>query len=226
MLEQVFPTYTEIFYNLFSVKALNVLKRCLGGKTEGLVDTIQELAGKAHSKQWAREKAEQLERLLLSWNKEPRSPAQTAMLMSMVQLLLEFINQLSRLEKQMDEIAVALPEVALVKSIPRIGDKLAAAIVAEIGDVKQFQDAKQLVAFVGLDPSIFSSGKFTATSSRITKRGSKRLRRSIYLAVQCGLRRSINSKIRGYFDKKRGQAVQDGRDRLRQQASPSRLRHP
>jgi hypothetical protein len=34
-------------------------------------------------------------------------------------------------------------------------------------------------------PGIFSSGKFTATNTRITKRGSKRLRRSLYLAVQC-----------------------------------------
>ncbi|WP_253947881.1 IS110 family transposase [Paenibacillus ehimensis] len=184
LLDQVFPAYTEIFYNLFSVTALKVLERCLNGKTEELVETIQEFARKSHSKRWAHEKVEQLDRLLISWNKQPRSPSQTAMLMSMIQLLLEFINQLSQLEKQMDEIASALPEVELMKSIPGIGDKLAAAIVAEIGDVKQFQSAKQLVAFAGLDPSIFSSGKFTATSSRITKRGSKRLRRSLYLAVQ------------------------------------------
>ncbi|UUZ81185.1 IS110 family transposase [Paenibacillus sp. P26] len=52
-----------------------------------------------------------------------------------------------------------LPEVELIKSIPGIGDKLAAAIVAEIGDIRQFQEAKQLVAFARLDPGIFSSGK-------------------------------------------------------------------
>nr|WP_251036185.1 IS110 family transposase [Paenibacillus sp. ISL-20] len=59
-------------------------------------------------------------------------------------------------------MAANLPEVELVKSIPGIGTKLAAAIVAEVGDVKQFSDAKQLVAYAGLDPGIFSSGKFTA----------------------------------------------------------------
>lgn len=87
------------------------------------------------------------------------------MLRSMIQLLLAFINQLSQLEKQIDEIAKALPEVTLVKSIPGIGNKVAAALVAEMGDSKQFQSAKQLVAFAGLDPSLFSSGKFTATRS-------------------------------------------------------------
>lgn len=75
-----------------------------------------------------------------------------------------------------------------MRSIPGIGDKLAATIVAEIGDVRQFKEAKQLVAFAGLDSGIFSPGKLTATGSRITKRGSKRLRRSLYLAVQCGIR--------------------------------------
>ncbi|WP_240419741.1 transposase [Paenibacillus periandrae] len=72
-----------------------------------------------------------------------------------------------------------------------------------MGDASQFKDAKQLVAYAGLDPSIFSSGKFTANSTRITKRGSKRLRRALYLAVQCGLRQSINLKIKNFYDKKR-----------------------
>ena len=118
-------------------------------------------------------------------------------------MLLTFMEQLSDLEKQMNELAFDLPEVELVKSIPGIGDKLAAAIVAEVGDVHQFEGAKQLVAYAGLDPGIFSSGKFTTTSSRITKRGSKRLRRSLYLAVQCGIRGSTNKRIRDYYDKKR-----------------------
>jgi transposase len=137
------------------------------------------------------------------WKQQTKSCAQTKALKGMVFLLLEFSKQLSDLEEQMGLIAKALPEVDLVKSIPGVGDKLAVAIVAEIGDAKQFQDAKQLVAFAGLDPGIFSSGKFTATSSRITKRGSKRLRRALYLAVQCGIRRSANRRIKDYYDKKR-----------------------
>lgn len=84
--------------------------------------------------------------------------------------------------------------------IPGVGDKLAAVIVADMGDVKQFKGAQQLVAFTRLDPSIFSLGKFATTSSRITKRGSKQLRHSLYLAVQCGLRRHSNSKNREYYE--------------------------
>lgn len=96
-----------------------------------------------------------------------------------------------------------IPEVALLKTIPGVGDKLAAALVAEIGDATQFGHAKQLVAYAGLDPSVFSSGKFTASSSKITKRGSKRLRRALYIAVQCGLRKGKNERIKAYYDKKK-----------------------
>ena len=111
-------------------------------------------------------KVEQLEEALSDWSEQPRSHSQTFVLRGMVDLLLAFSEQLSELEKQINEMATSLPEVELVKSIPGIGDRLA-AIVAEIGDVRQFKEAKQLVAFAGLDPGIFSSGKFTASSSKL-----------------------------------------------------------
>ncbi|BCG60694.1 IS110 family transposase [Paenibacillus sp. URB8-2] len=203
LLDQVFPGYEKVFRNLFSVTSLYVLARCLEGQTEDLHVVIRKSAGKSHSEKWVEAKAETLREVMSRWGEQPRSRAQTSVLRSMVDLVLVFTDQLSELEKQMNEMARGLPEVELVKSIPGIGDKLAAAIVAEIGDVRQFKEAKQLVAFAGLDPGIFSSGKFIATSSRITKRGSKRLRRALYLAVQCGIRGRTNPRIREYYDKKR-----------------------
>ena len=203
LLEQVFPAYVGLFVDLFSVTSLRVLQRCLEGNMGGIGNLITEAAGKSHAKRWIQEKTQHLHKLLSAWGEQPKSDSQTKALAGMVPLLLGFAEQLHELEKQMLHLAEALPEVALVKSIPGIGDKLAAAIVAEIGDAGQFQDAKQLVAYAGLDPGIFSSGKFTATSSRITKRGSKRLRRSLYLAVQCGMRRSANHKLKQFYDRKR-----------------------
>ncbi|WP_228469402.1 IS110 family RNA-guided transposase [Paenibacillus sp. JNUCC31] len=178
-------------------------QRCLENKTENVERLIQECVGRSHSKRWIAEKTERLRELMEGWNRQRRSQSQTVALASMVVLLLEFDKQLSHLEQQMEALAMELPEVGLVKSIPGIGGKLAAAIVAELGNASQFQDAKQLVAYAGLDPGIYSSGKFTATSSRITKRGSKRLRRALYLAVQCGIRKADNRRLKEYYDKKR-----------------------
>lgn len=97
-----------------------------------------------------------------------------------------------------------IPGFDLLRSIPGIGDKIAATIIAEIGDISSFKDAKKLVAFAGIDPSVFSSGKFSATRNRITKRGSTRLRKALYLAVICGIRGARNNeRIRTFYDKKR-----------------------
>lgn len=61
------------------------------------------------------------------------------------------------------------------------------------------------VAYSGIDPRIFQSGKFKATINRITKRGSTRLRQALYTAVQCGLTNNCNSKIKEFYDKKRSE---------------------
>jgi transposase len=103
------------------------------------------------------------------------------------------------------ELSETLEEVQLLESIPGVGTKLATAIVSEIGDASQFSHPKQLVAYAGIDPSVFSSGKFVATQNKITKRGSKRLRPAMYIAVTCGLRGELNPRLREYYDRKKSE---------------------
>jgi len=73
-------------------------------------------------------------------------------------------------------LAEEIEEYDLIQSIPGIGHKIAVTILSEIGEVERFDHPKKRVAFAGIDPSVFASGKFTATRNRITKRGSKQLR--------------------------------------------------
>nr|WP_278247873.1 transposase [Alicyclobacillus montanus] len=60
-----------------------------------------------------------------------------------------------------------------------------------------------MVAFTGVDTSVFSSGKFTATINRITKSGSNRLRYSLFVAVLCSLRKSDSQRLKAFYDRKR-----------------------
>ncbi|EPY08112.1 transposase IS116/IS110/IS902 family protein [Paenibacillus alvei TS-15] len=206
LLDQVIPAYEGVFSDLYSATSLQVLQSCLQGqmdKAEIIEKVLIKYAGRSRSQSWIREKSIRIEEILGKWKEERTSPSQTEALKGMITLLLTLQAQLKQLEQQMEEISVQLPEVDLLKSIPGIGEKLAAAIVAEIGDIKQFRHAKQLVAYAGLDPSVHSSGKFTASSNRITKRGSKRLRRSLYLAVQCGLRQGNNRRLASYYERKK-----------------------
>ncbi|GGD84102.1 hypothetical protein GCM10010911_47940 [Paenibacillus nasutitermitis] len=74
------------------------------------------------------------------------------------------------MEANIDALAEEIQEYDLIQSIPGIGHKIAATILSEIGEVDRFDHPKKLEAFAGIDPSVFASGKFTATRNRITKR--------------------------------------------------------
>jgi len=141
------------------------------------------------SEKWANEKAKAI--LEAATNNPFQETAYKSHLISMelyINLPLQYREHLSHLENKIDALAKEVEEFKIIQSIPGIGGKIAATILSEIGEISRFNHAKKLVAFAGVDPSVFSSGKFTATTNRITKRGSKQLRHSLYLAVTCGLK--------------------------------------
>lgn len=73
----------------------------------------------------------------------------------LIKLLLQYQDHLSTLNKSIDGLAEELLEYDLIQSIPGIGTKIAATILAEIGEIDRFDHAKKLVAFAGVDPSVF-----------------------------------------------------------------------
>ena len=137
--------------------------------------------------------------------KETAFPSHLISLQLLIKLLLQYQDHLADLNKSIEALAEELLEYDLIQSIPGIGTKIAATILAEIGEIDRFDHAKKLVAFAGVDPSVFSSGKFTATQNKITKHGSRRLRTALYQAVRCGIRSNRNKKLRAYYDKKRAE---------------------
>ena len=75
--------------------------------------------------------------------------------------------------------------------------------MAEIGEIARFDHPKKLVAFAGVDPRVHASGQFVASINRITKRGSSRLRRALYLAALAGLRKSGSKRLQAFYKAKR-----------------------
>ncbi|MFC3341602.1 IS110 family transposase [Paenibacillus abyssi] len=208
ILDQVFPLYTDIFGPLFSVTALEVLRMyptpelVLTATHEELKDMIFARCNRSDS--WASTKAAAIIQAARNSLVIDSNPSQVIALRLMINLLMEYQSHLANLEKEIRTKASCIAGFDLLCSIPGIGPKLAATILAEIGDISSFDHSKKLVAFAGIDPSVFSSGKFTATRNRITKRGSTRLRRALYLAVLCGIRGAArNQRIRLFYDQKR-----------------------
>jgi transposase len=179
-----------------------------------LTDKIASLC-MSRSESWAKEKAQKLRAAAL------RNPFQNNLYDShifnleiLVKIVLQYQEHLSDIADEIDALASEIEEYEILQSIPGIGEKIAATIISEIGEIDRFNNAKKLVAFAGIDPSVYSSGKFTASVNRITKRGSCRLRHALYMAVQSGIRDSRkkkttdeiiprNRRLREFYDKKR-----------------------
>lgn len=45
-----------------------------------------------------------------------------------------------------------------MKSIPGVGDMVATMLVMEIGDAKQFRNGREMAAWIGLVPRLYSTG--------------------------------------------------------------------
>jgi transposase len=211
ILDQVFPEYRKVFGDLYSKVSLTMLKEyptSEGVLTAGeskLAESVMEFCP-SRSAQWAREKAKKL------MDSASRNPFQKVVYQShlitlrmYIDLLFHYQGHLSDLEDRIVTLANDMREYKIIQSIPGIGEKIAATIISEIGEIDRFNHPKKLVAFAGVDPSVHSSGKFTATINRITKRGSSRLRHSLYLAVLCGIRSSRNKKLKAFYDKKKSE---------------------
>ena len=83
-------------------------------------------------------------------------------------------RQLELIESEMQDIVKSLDSV--IMTIPGIGYINGGMILGEIGDVSRFSNPSKLLAFAGLDPSVYQSGNFEAKHTRMSKRGSRALR--------------------------------------------------
>lgn len=102
------------------------------------------------------------------------SLSQSFEMKQVIQSILFYQSQIDELDKELKKIVARLNTPIL--SIPGISYVSAAFILAEIGDINNFDSPAKVQAFAGLDPSTYQSGKYTATHSRMVKRGSKYLR--------------------------------------------------
>lgn len=220
VLDQVFPEYRGVFGDLYSVVSLLTLLEFPTSEDISAVDEetvanrINELCP-SRSRKWANTQAEKL------MAASARNPFQRTLYQShilslemYIKMLLEYQKHLSKFEEEINALAKEIEEYKIIQSIPGIGEKIATTIISEIGEIDRFNHPKKLVAFAGIDPSIFESGKFKGSVNRITKRGSSRLRHALYMAVRCAIRDCRkkkttdeiiprNKRLREFYDKKR-----------------------
>lgn len=88
-------------------------------------------------------------------------------------------------------------------TVPGIGYTIAAIILAEIGDINSFSSPSKLLAFAGMEPSTYQSGKYNASNTPMVKRGSSYLRWAIMQAARLVSMRDLTFAT--YMNKKRSE---------------------
>ena len=206
IIDQVMLNFTDVFQNVYSNTALAVLdrypspKQILKANKQTLISLIEKTSKKGLA--WSTEKYE----LLVLKAKEFKdlsinNPGNLAILkvnISMVRTLqdaqkdiLDAINEII-LADSLEDNPVLAPIINLLCSIPGIGILTAATILAEVGDFSAFSSPNKLVAFFGIDPSVNQSGEFIGTRNKMSKRGSRLLRRVIFTTALANIRSKRN----------------------------------
>jgi transposase len=87
----------------------------------------------------------------------------------------------------------------LLKTIPGVGEATIAQVLAFIGNIEDFKNAKQLAAFVGLNPKQRQSGSSVNGRTRLSKVGNSNLRKAFFMPAVSAKR--YNPIIRSFCEK-------------------------
>jgi transposase len=118
-----------------------------------------------------------------------------------IRLIQNIHQEIKLLDKNIKQLMDELNSPLM--TIPGISYTLASIILSEIGDINNFSNSAKLLAFSGLEPSTHQSGKYTASYSRMVKRGSKYLRWALINAAR--LTALKTNTFNEYFQKKRSE---------------------
>ena len=99
------------------------------------------------------------------------------------------IRLIRELDAEIDEIEFAIQAImdelqSPITTIPGIGFRMGAMILAEVGDFTRFDSPDKLLAYAGMSPSTYQSGQLKNCYPHMEKRGSRYLRYALYNATK------------------------------------------
>ena len=83
----------------------------------------------------------------------------------------------------------------LLDSIPGLGERTTAVLLAFLAEPARFENARQVVAFAGLDPRQHESGSSVRGKPRLSKVGHSFLRKALYMPAMVALYRTDWGKL-------------------------------
>ena len=111
-----------------------------------------------------------------------RMPAKSLELQHTIRLIRELDAEIEEIEAAIQAIMDELHSP--ITTIPGIGYRMGAMILAEIGDFSRFASPDKLLAYAGMSPSTYQSGQLKNCYPHMEKRGSRYLRYALYNAAK------------------------------------------
>ena len=134
----------------------------------------------------------------------PKDDSTKTLIRQAVTMLNTASQTVEALRLKIDQTAATLPEYPVVMAMNGVGPSLGPQLMAEIGDVIRFTHREALIAFAGVDPGKNDSGKRNQKSVRTSKKGSPRLRKTLFQIMDGLIKRSpVDDPIYAFMDKKR-----------------------
>ena len=128
-------------------------------------------------------------------------PAKSLELQHTIRLLRELDAEIAEIEERIQSIMNDLHSP--ITTIPGMGARMAAMILAEVGDFTRFDSPDKLLAYAGMSPSTYQSGQLKNCYPHMEKRGSRYLRYALYNATKCVCH--WNPNFAAYLAKKRAE---------------------
>jgi transposase len=209
ILDRVFPEYETLFSSVFLSSSRQLLAQAASAQELATFDLAEltDLLKTSSRSRFGRTKAEAV-LAVAQQSVGVRFLADTAQLE--VRCLLA---QIDLLEAQRDQVDEALAQLMAqvpqhLTSIPGVGPTTGAALLAEIGDVHRFEASEKLVAYAGIDATVYQTGQFEARQMHMSKRGSPYLRHALWQAATMAIMH--DSELRAYYDRKRQEGKSHG----------------
>lgn len=195
----VFPEFNSLFSSNYGPTYMRILEKFQSADTIANTD-IRSLRnalkheGRGRSVSFS---AEQLKDLAKS------SVGQPNIILEMeVKHLIGLINSINEnieeVDKKIEEFSSQLNSPIL--SISGISHLSGTSIIAELNNLKKFTNASQVIRYAGVNPIVYQSGNFNATMTRLSKKGSKYLRKTLYQIITPVIEN--NPVFKSYYNKK------------------------
>jgi len=195
----VFPEFNSLFNSKYGIVYMNILKTFASAEALANAD-IRSIRKCFQLQKQGRRISLSAEQLKITAKSSIGIPSaaeeiQIRHLVCQIELLEE---QLSEIDKRIEEFSVKNNSTIL--SIPGISHFSGTSIIAELGDICNYQNSSQIIKFAGVAPYHYQSSQFTAQHTAITKKGSRYLRKTLYQIIVPVIYN--NAVFRAYYNKK------------------------